>query len=433
MRLIVLLVFSMAVILANGQEVLTLEKAIQAAMQNNLGIKVVKNQQQQSENMATYGNAGLMPKLDAQGNGSYSRNLSNMEFAGGVPPIEDVQATSINYGANLQASYTLFNGFGSINTYKKLTAQADISAVQLKLSIESTILQVCNVYYEIARQQEQLNIAQNSLAISRERYKRAKVAQSYGTISSIDMLNAEVDMNADSSNVMNMRLGLNNAIRNLNVLLGKEVTAYYSVEDAIEFEELSNLDEVTKKAVSNNLNLLLAQSNIPIAEYDQKIQKAFYMPRVSVSASYGYSYSQSDASIVLNQSNLGFTGSAALAWNLFDGFKKKSAVQNAKIALETSQLKVAEAKLTVQRDLHNAYEMLRNNLELLELEKRSTEVAGENFERSKSLFNQGQLTTTEFRTAQLNLNRAKSRLNTTKFTTKMAEIELMRLIGELVK
>ena len=140
----------------------------------------------------------------------------------------------------------------------------------------------------------------------------------------------------------------------------------------------------------------------------------------------------SNVGLILSQSSLGFTGGATLAWSLFDGLKKKTAIQNAQIALETNQLKVEEAKLTVERDVLNSFDLFQNSIILLKVEERSVAAAQLNFDRSKELFNQGQITTTDFRQAQLNLNRAKSRLNTANFITKMAEIELIRLSGELI-
>ena len=432
MRIIGTVLFVFTLLFSNAQDLLLLENAMKIALENNLGVKMTINQKQQAENLANYGNAGLLPKADLNGGVSLSATNSNLEFAGDTPPIEDVAAQSLSYNGGLGVSYAVFNGLGSLNTFKKLKSQVDIAGIQLNLNIESTLLQVCNVYYEVARQQQQLRIAKNSLDISRERYERVKVGLEYGTVSSLDVLNAEVDMNADSSNVLNMNVGLKNAKRNLNVLLSREVTEQYEVSEVLVVDDARTIEAIQQKALNNNTNLLLAQSNISIAEFDQKIQQAFYMPRVSVNASYGYNYSESNASLILSQSSLGFTGGATLAWSLFDGFKKKTAIQNAQIALETNQLKVDEAKLTVERDVLNAFDLFQNSAALLKLEQRSVAAAQLNFDRSKELFNQGQITTTDFRQAQLNLNRAKSRLNTANFTTKMAEIELIRLSGELI-
>ena len=219
MRITGLVVLIFGMLYSNAQEVLLLENAMKIALENNLGVKMIINQKQQAANRATYGNAGLLPKADLNGGVSLGATNSNLEFAGSIPPVEDVAAQSLSYNGGLGFSYAVFNGLGSLNTFKKLKSQVDVAGIQLNLNIESTLLQVCNVYYEVARQQQQLRIAKNSLDISRERYERVKLGLEYGTVSSLDLLNAEVDMNADSSSILNIDVGLKNAKRNLNVLL----------------------------------------------------------------------------------------------------------------------------------------------------------------------------------------------------------------------
>lgn len=415
-----------------AQPVLRLDDAMKMAVQNNVGLKITTNKQQQTENLATLGNAGLLPKLDLQGGISANESQADVTFAGNNPSIEDAESKSLSYNLSVGASYTLFNGLGSLYSYKRLKSQADVSAIQLRLSLESTLFQVSNVYYEVARQQEQLRIANDLLKVSQERYQRAKVGTEYGTVSSLFLLNSEVDMIADSVTLLQLELGLNAAKRNLNTLLNQPMNTAYTVDVNPIIDKTLNQEGILKKALQNSANLLLAQSEIKLSEYTQQVQKSFYAPRIAINASYGYNYSESNTSVVLNQNSLGITGGASLAWNLFDGLKRNKAIVNAKIALENSILKQDEAKLIVEKDVLNAFDIYQQYLTLIEVEERSVQVAELNFDRSQKLFQQGQLTNTEFRQAQLNLNSAKSRLSTTSFKAKMAEIELVRLSGGFV-
>lgn len=426
----VVLLFALS---GNAQQVLTLDDAIKMALQKNHGILVASNQQKQVENSATAGNAGLLPSVDVTGGATYSATTADLEFAGGQPPIEDAEALAFGYNGAVGLNYTLFDGLGSFHSFNKLKSQRDLSAIQTNLTIESTLLQVSNVYYEVARQQVQLEIAKESLKVSQGRRDRLQANLTYGTVSSLDLLNAQVDLNSDSSNVLSLEMGLKSAKRNLNVLMGTENGGVdYTVDENLTINRTVALADLKSKAEQNNVNVLLAQSNITIAEYDQKLQKSFRMPRIGLNASYGYNYQESNASLILNQSSLGFTGGVSLAWNLFDGKRKQTALANAQIALETSEIQKEQAMITVSKDVENAFDLYQNSLVLVDIEQKNLQIAELNFQRSQELYNQGQLTTTEFREAQLNLNRVKSRLNTSRFTAKMAEIELTRLSGELV-
>ena len=80
--------------------------------------------------------------------------------------------------------------------------------LQTKMTIESTLIQVINAYYEVVRVDNQLELVRKSLEISRDRFQRAQINNEYGNASKIDLLNAQVDFNMDSSNVVSGELNL---------------------------------------------------------------------------------------------------------------------------------------------------------------------------------------------------------------------------------
>ena len=69
---------------------------------------------------------------------------------------------------------------------------------------------------------------------------------------------------------------------------------------------------------------------------------------------------------------------------------------------------------------------------VLDLESSSLEAAKLNFKRTQELYHLGQVTTTQFREAQLNLIRAKSSMSWAKYEAKLNEIILMKLSGRLL-
>jgi outer membrane protein TolC len=79
----------------------------------------------------------------------------------------------------------------------------------------------------------------------------------------------------------------------------------------------------------------------------------------------------------------------------------------------------------------NAFAIFNNAIFTVKIAGKSLDTAEINFDRSSELFNLGQITTTQFREAQLNLVRAEIRMINEKFTAKFAEVELYRLSGHL--
>ena len=84
----------------------------------------------------------------------------------------------------------------------------------------------------------------------------------------------------------------------------------------------------------------------------------------------------------------------------------------------------------VFRVLYAAYQ---NSRYILKVQQQNLNTAELNFRRSKELFELGQLTSTQFREAQLNLIRAKTQIINAKFEAKIFEFQLLKLIGDLVQ
>ena len=86
----------------------------------------------------------------------------------------------------------------------------------------------------------------------------------------------------------------------------------------------------------------------------------------------------------------------------------------------------------VERDVINAYTTYKNSLFVLEAEKENLNTNKRNFNRSAEQYQLGQLTSIEFRQAQLNLLRAETSHNQAKYQAKIYELSLFKLTGDLM-
>ncbi len=409
-----------------SQELLTLQDAIALALEQNHSIQAARNTAQISENNASLGSAGLLPKLDLSASAAYNDN-DKKDMHGN--PVKDAYT---NNTAGLQASYTLFDGLGNIYTYKKLNSLKESGSLQARRQIENTIIQVSQAYFNTAETNGNVNLAKESLSISRERLQRAKNRSQFGQANSIELLSAEVDFNADSVSFLNAQLAFEQSKRNLNVLLNKDVEADFTVDSKVEFEKEFDLIDLQKKAVQNNASYQLYIKNVKQSEYDVNIAASGFSPRLSLNSSYGYNQTGPELDIALEDPNRSFTAGVNLSFNLFNGFQNNIQRQNAKISLKIDELLQQQALLNLKSSTANVYQSYRNSLYVLEVEKKNIESAQLNFSRTEELFALGQVTTTQFREAQLNLIRAKNSILSAQYNAKLNEMQLLQLSGELL-
>ena len=417
----------------NAQEILTLEQAVEKTLNSNLNIKVFRNNIAVAENNSNMGNAGMLPNVTLNGATNYSSNNTKLEFAGNIAPVEQngAQSTSNNLSVNL--NYTLFDGLAMFYNYDILKASKSQTEIQTRLNIENTLLQVIAGYYEMARLQNQMKIGKEALAISKERYRRAKTYNEFGGSSKIEFLSAEVDLNTDSSAFLNAELAWVNSRRNLNFLMGVENDLMYKVEEDVTLNKDLEIENLFDKAKQNNAGVMNAEYNILISEKQLKTTKSTLLPAIAANASYGYSGSNNEVGIVLSNQNTGFNAGLSLTYPLFRGGVQSTQRQNAQIQLENATLQKELAEKQLVRDLNNAFSTYQNAIRVVELNEKNLVTAKLNFNRTKELYDLGKVTNTQFRQAQLNFARTKSTLVNSSFQVKLAEADLIRISGSLLE
>ena len=78
------------------------------------------------------------------------------------------------------------------------------------------------------------------------------------------------------------------------------------------------------------------------------------------------------------------------------------------------------------------YELYQNTLFILEVQRQNVIASQNNFGRTQERFKLGQILSIEFRQAQTNLLNAQTAVSNAKYDTKLIELELLQLAGELL-
>ena len=414
------------------QETLSLEQSVELAMKHNHNIKIFRNNQVIAENSAKPGNAGMLPNVTLNAGTNYSNNNTRLVFAGNIPEVEQNGAESQSNNASINLNYTLFDGLAMFHNYDILKLSKNQAELNTRLNIENTLMSVIQSYYEMARLQNQMKVAKEALAISKERWLRAKTYNEFGGSSKVEFLSAEVDLNTDSVNFMNAELAWVNARRDLNFLMGVENDRTYNVSENVSLNNLLAIEDLFEKAKQNNAAVLNTAYNKQIAEKQLKATNSTKLPTIAANASYGFNTSVNEAGIVLENYNNGVNAGLSLTYPLFTGNRNTIQRQNAKVQVENATLQEELAEAQLLRDLNNTYASYQNLKSVIGMEQKNLKTAELNFNRTKELFELGKVTNTQFREAQLNLLRSKLNINNFKFQQKVTEAQLLRISGELL-
>lgn len=416
-----------------AQELLTQEKAVQLALDNNYGIKIANNAVEVAQNNTSIYNTGFLPTVT--GNAGATIDIQNTEgqLANGETRIANGAETQ-RYNASINLNYTLFDGLGRRYNYKRLKEQYQLSQLQARETIENTVIQLFSVYYTVAQLTENKLALDETLVVSKDRLQRAQYQFDYGQNTKLGVLNAEVDINNDSINIINANQQLINAKRDLNVVLGHALSQDFNVDTNINFALQFQKDSLFQKAKQRNVALLQTEKNIAISQLDIKSGKSTYLPTIGLTGSYGWneSFNDSPLAFTLQSTNTGLSGGLNLSWNIFDGGSTLTRVKNAKVNLETQQLQKENILIGIERDFNNAWDDYQNKLNIYNIQENNIITSQSNFERTQEQFKIGQVNSIEFRQAQLNLLNAELSRNQAKYQAKLAELQVLQLSGELL-
>jgi len=420
-------------IVAYAQRVLTTDEAIKLALDHNYGIKIAKNTVEVAENNKDLLNSGYLPTLTGIAGATIEVQNSEGQLANGETRIADGAETR-RYNASINLNYTLFDGLGRLYNYKRLKELYQLSDLEARETIETTMLQLFSIYYTVAQLTENTDALEQTFEISKTRLTRAGYQFDYGQSTKLNVLNAQVDINNDSISLINIRQQLTNTKRDLNVVLGNSNSEAFEVDTDLDFLLQLEKQALLEKSMANNVTLLQAKSNITISQYDIKTSKAQFLPIIGLVGSYGWNESadNSPLAFTLQNTNSGVSAGLNLTWNLFDGGSSITQVKNTKIFLENQKLQQAQLRNEIERNFNNAWDDYQNKLLIFKIQENNIKTGENNFDRTQERFKLGQVTSIEFRQAQLNLLNAELSRNQAKYDAKLSELTVLQISGELL-
>lgn len=414
--------------------VLSKEEAVIKTLENNYGIRMSQNMVEIADNSQSILNSGFLPSLTGLAGANYNNEDINATLQGGEERVVDGAKTN-RYNASVNLNYTLFDGLGRWYNFKQLKEEYNLTKLEARETIENTILQLLTVYFEVARLTENVEVLEETLETSRERITRAQYQFEFGQANRLGVLNAEVDVNNDSILLLNTRQQLANAKRDLNVILNEQEIPLenFKVDTTVNFISELQLENYLQEAKNNNVSLLQAESAINISDYAIKVARSGYLPTVGLNGSYGWNTASLPAtSFVQSSTTLGYGAGLSLSWDLFDGGTTLTNIRNAKLRQENEELLREQILLEVNRDIANALGDYENKRIIYEVQEKNVLTNENNFERSQEQFKVGQITSIEFRQAQINLINARTSKNLAKYDAKLAELHVLQLTGQLL-
>lgn len=409
---------------------LSLEEAIQIALENNFDVVIEKNAQQIGQINNNWGTAGLWPNISINSSAGIASNNLEQRLSNGTT-IKRNGATLRNINASFAVSWRIFDGMRMFATKKRLEELETIGELTFRRQLNATVFDVIVVYYQIVQLNQQKKAFNETIKFFEERKQIAESRFTIGTAPKTDFLQAQVDLNQQKGNLLVIENNIRVAKANFNNLLARTPETSFDVQDAITMDATVNFALLQQKSQTDNYDLLLAQSSLSVLVQQKREIISQRLPSVTLNGNFNFAQSRNDAGFTLFNRNLGPNGNIGVAIPIFQGGNIKRQEKVADINIKNQQIVITQLKNQVNTGLVNAYYNFQNASNLVELEKSTLLLIQENNIIATERFRKLAITSLELRQVQLDFINGQTRYINALYMAKLAEAEMKLLAGDL--
>jgi outer membrane protein len=418
--------------MVSAQEAITLKEALTLGLKNNYTILLQQNDALVAANNNTLGNSGFLPSLELNASQNNTISTTHQEqFSGTVKDVSNGKSNALNVGAQL--NWTLFDGLNMFVNKRMFGVLEELGENGTRIVLEGTVSDICLSYYSIVQLKKLVRVAQDAVDLSMQRKRIAGAKVSLGAGSQLMLLQSTVDLNADSTRLIRQLVMLANARADFNQLLCREPATPFEINDSILLNVPKPYDSLLTEALKQNSRLTAVRLNQDLTRLGVRQAQAGRYPQLNFNAGYGYSTLNSQSGFLQYNQSYGPSYGLSLTYNLFNGFNVNRAVKNAKILMNSGEIEVEEAGLTLKNSLFKIHQEFNANLEIVKMQLANVGVARENVSIAFEKYQLGSINDIELREIQQKLIDAEYQLISSQFEAKKAEVELDRLSGELLK
>lgn len=415
-----------------SQDILTLEDAIKTGIEKNFSILIAKNEQEIAKAQNNFGNAGMSPTVTLNGSYNMANLNSYQEFNTGVIQERNGAQTN-NFGASLNADWTIFDGLRMFAVKKRLNLSQQLSALELKQQTENLVYDIIVSYYDIVRINELIKAAKQNLTIYQERKKLAQLKLEIGSDSKVDLLLTQSDENKAKSSIIQLELQMLEAKTRLNNLLARPVETDFRTIDTIVVSYDPKLEELKKSTSSGNSSVLISKQNELISQQFVKEARSANLPMVQLHGAYNFTRNQSQAGIVFLNRQMGLNGGVTASWLLFNGNRNNRLIKERSLLFLNQRYLTEQIQQQVDGIVLVNYQGFLMNKQIVELEAQNLKDSKDVQMVSLERYRIGKSNLLETIETQKNLEDAQVRYIEALYNIKLAEAQLLRVNGSLVK
>jgi len=416
------LLFAMLFASAQAQEIWSLEKCINYALDNNIKIKqgVITTEYQQ--NQLKQSKNSRLPNLT----GSMSQNLNFGRSLTYDNTYKDINSSETNFG--LGTNLPLFQGFQISNNISKLELDLQASIEDLSKARSDISVNIASTFLEILFAKDLVKVSEDQLTVTNLQIKQINEKVEAGSLARGSLLEIQAQAAGEELNLVNAKNQLQLAKLYLTQLLELPLKDDFDVEVPL-LPEISaqasivSSGEVYKSALLTRPEIKGADLRYQSSQYQSKIAKGTLYPTISLYANIYDSYNNKYTDV--NGANISFSDQlrnnqrkgvgAQMNIPIFTRFQNKIQIDNARLQELNYGLELENAKKILRSDIETAQTNAIAALNRYTSNQKAVSSMKEAFRYSEEKFGVGLVNAVEYNTAKTKLAKSESDLLQAKY------------------
>jgi len=406
---------------AQQKRVITLEEAIQLALENNYQLKQAKNNLELSEYRIKSEKADFLPNLSSRANFS---TQTGQQFVQETLSFTDI--TSSGGSASLNASLPIFNGFNNILTLRSSESTKLSNEETFKRAKENVIFETATRFLTVLLNKQLLEDAKESLETSNKLLEQTRAQVEVGSRPNVDLYNQEATVANDEFTITQRDNALK--LSRLQLVRSLQIDPLLSYEFAVpDFNPettsksgtvAQSINDLVEQALTNRSDVKSTRFSIESLEYQLQLAKGSLLPSLSASASLSSSYSDQakdprtgDKAAFNDQffdQRVNKSVGLSLNFPLFNNWDRMTQIQSAQVNLKNAELGLENTKLQVIQEVTQALNDYGSYASQLKAAEKSLIASEKAFETQQERYNVGASTLIELSQAQTQYFNAQS-------------------------
>jgi outer membrane protein TolC len=407
----------------NGVMQLGLLQALELGLRNNLGIITSGYTTESARAARLRSLADLLPSITTLTTWT-SEQVNLAAFGLSVPGIPNIVGPFHVFDARAYGAETL--DFNRISKYRASTEGERAAALSAQDTRELVVLIVGDLYLATIAQSSRVETAQAQVNTATTLYNQAADMKRAGVIAAIDVLRAQVEMQAEQQRLLAAQNGFAKAKLSLARAIGLPEAQQFELSEKLPFQPAPpvTLEQALARAYSLRADYRAAQALVSAAEHSRTAAERERLPGLELNANYG------DLGTSPTHSHGTYTAQAGVKIPVFQGGKVRADVAAADAVLHQRKAEADNLRAQIEFEIRNALLDIETAAKQVQVAEQAVGLARDALQQSRDRFASGVATGVEVVQAQQAVATAEENYINSLNNHNVAKLLLARAVGE---